>query len=116
MARRYGGSSVRILYDLKYRVKDGGKIFFLLHFGKESGKKKKRKGKIVAKAYAIPSYLWQYKLGRVSTRFYAISSQSSNFFSKFRTVSWLTDVYQQIAVLRHLAVDLLNLLRNKTRY
>lgn len=106
---------MRILYDLKYRVKDGGKIFFL-HFGKESGKKKKRKGKIVAKACAIPSYLWQYKLGRVSTRFYAISSQSSNFFSKFRTVSWLTDVYQQIAVLRHLAVDLLNLLRNKTRY
>lgn len=96
------------------------KIFFLCFsstFWKRVRERdKEERENLLAKVCAIPSYLWQYKLGRVSTRFYAISSQSSNFFSKFRTVSWLTDVYQQIAVLRHLAVDLLNLLRNKTRY
>lgn len=65
------------------------------------------------KRFTVPSYLWQYELGCVFTRLDAISPQSSNFLPKFRTVPRLADVYQQIAELRHLAVDLLNLLRNE---
>ena len=55
----------------------------------------------------------QYELGRVSTRFDAVSPQSSNLLPQFRTVSRLADVYQQVAELRHLVVDLLNLLKTK---